>query len=72
MSQGAEHHGEGRREIGKVLRMLEMYCQLLILFITDPSCLLSQEAGRALRVTEYKLVNVLCDDMFSCREKSAR
>ena len=49
-----------------------MYCQLLILFITDPSCLLSQEAGRALRVTEYKLVNVLCDDMFSCREKSAR
>ena len=45
-----------------------MCCQLLILFITDPSCLLSQEAGLALRGTEGKLVNVLCNDMFSYKK----
>ena len=45
-----------------------MCCQLLILFITVLSCLLSQEAGRALRVTECKLVNVLGNDMFSCKK----
>lgn len=68
MSQGAQSHRGGGREIGKVLRILEMCCQLLILFITDPSCLLSQEAGLALRGTEGKLVNVLCNDMFSCKK----
>lgn len=45
-----EHRVIGVGEAGnrEILRILEMCCQLLIIFITDPSCLLSREAGRAL------------------------